>query len=230
MYGQMKKLCFVLLFVAAAASGEILFSDDFNDGNDDGWTRSGSASWDVVSGEYLMYSAGEKGQGTSYNGDENGAMSTPDYSILATINIDAGTNAGMIARFNGPGTWYYKMTLKPAGDIIRLERKQDGGPALLLEEYSIPIELDTEYFVRLQVTGDQICGRIWTGTPDDEPDQWQVSAQDDLQGDAGSFALTSGGYGRVRWSCEFDDVVVSTPLPMELSPATWAALKQLYID
>ena len=231
MYRQLIKAFTILISFLSCAHGEVLFADDFSDGDDDGWTRSGSASWQVISGGYQMYTEDEKGQGTSFNGDQSGIMSTADYSILTTINIEAGTNAGIIARFNGPGNWYYRLILHTGGGgILKLDRKQDGGPVFLLDEYSLAVNYDTDYLVRLQVSGDWISGRVWTGTPEDEPDQWQVSDQDNIQGEAGSFALTSGGYGKVSWSCRFDDVVVSTPVPMELSPVTWASIKHSYLD
>jgi len=230
LFRQLIKAFTLLISILSCAYGEVLFTDDFNDGDDDGWLRSGSASWQVISGEYHMYTEG-KGQGTSFNSDQPGVMSTADYSILATINIEAGTNAGIIARFNGPGNWYYRLILYTAGGgNLKLDRKQDGGPTFLLDEYPLAVNFDTDYMVRLQVSGDMITGRAWTGTLEDEPDVWQVSDQDNLQGEPGSFALTSGGYGKVSWSCKFDDVVVSSPVPMVFTPATWASIKYSYLD
>jgi len=217
----------VLLVFCCAAMGGVLFEDDFSDGDDNGWTHVGSAEFAVISQEYLIYSQGNRGQGTSLNGDAEGIMSTADYSVLCAVTMEAGLTAGVCARYTGEDGWYYRLVLKPYSENLVLERRNDTGPSIGLDEYQYGILLDTRYFVRLQVEGDLIRGRIWAGSLSDEPDDWHVTAQDGIQAEPGSFGLFGAGYGKqlVSWSMIFDDVEVSTPVPDSFHPCTWASIK-----
>lgn len=215
-----------MLFIAVcSAFGDILFTEDFAEGNDDGWTHLGAAEFQVLSQEYYIYSSGERGQGTSLNGDLNGAMSTPDYSVLCSIVMETGTSAGLVCRYVDSSQWYYRLVLKPFSGKMVLERIMDSGPTIVMEEYSVQLTLDTRYLVRMQVEEDFIRGKIWTGTPEDEPQSWNLSVQDAVQSEAGSFGLFAGGYGKVSWSMIFDDVTVSTPVSEDFHNCTWAGVK-----
>lgn len=216
-----------LALIISVTFGEVLFTDDFSSGNDDGWTHLGAAEYEVVSQEYLIYSSGDRGQGTSLNGDQSGVMSVADYSVLSSITIEAGRSAGLVCRYNGPSDWYYRLVLKPLTGKLVLERRNDSGATLIMDELDSDILFDTAYLVRLQVEGDQIQGRLWTGFPEDEPAEWLVTADDGVQGEAGSFGVFGGGNGKVSWSIKFDDVVVSTPLPESLQSGTWAGIKSV---
>ncbi|WP_244364715.1 family 43 glycosylhydrolase [Paenibacillus cellulositrophicus] len=70
-------------------------SDDFNDGNDNGWTRF-EGTWAVENGEY---SAGSSGPAKSTIGDANWA----DYTVEADVKmIDAGGDGGLLFRVSNP--------------------------------------------------------------------------------------------------------------------------------
>ncbi len=222
---QMLPLIPALFFSICFA--DVLFSDDFNDGDDNGWTHIGAASFEVIDYEYFIYTDGDRGRGKSLNGDDSGMMSTSDYSVLCSILIECGTEGGILVRYSGLDQWYYRMVLKPNTSRILLERKNDSGASLVKDQYNFALSYDVPYWIRLQVDEDFIQGRIWTGSVDDEPDEWHLEAVDSVQPDAGSFGLFAGGFGKskVSWSSIFDDVVVSTPLLQELSQVTWASIK-----
>lgn len=206
---------------------DVLFTDDFNDGNDDGWTHIGAASYEVIDCEYFIYNQGDRGQGKSINGDASGVMSTSDYSVLCSIMIECGSEGGIFVRYEGIDQWYYRMVLKPYTARILLERRKDSGPTMVMDHYNFSLHTDVRYWIRLQADGDSIRGRIWSGSVADEPDVWHLEAEDAVHQEAGSFGLFAGGYGknRVSWSCIFDDVAVSTPLELRLSQVTWASIK-----
>lgn len=214
------------VFLALLPSmGGVLFTDDFNDGNDDGWTREGAAEFQVISQEYVIYSQGDRGLGKSLNGDLNGVMSTPDYSVLGSVTMETGLHAGLLCRWIDSSQWYYRLVMRPASGSIALERLIDSGPTMVLDESPVQIFLNTEYLVRLEVEGDEVRGRIWTGSQEDEPQEWDVSVTDGLQGQAGSFGVFGAGFGKVSWSMIFDDITVSTPLPESLRGSSWAGIK-----
>lgn len=221
----MRMLVLITALFFSISHAEILFTDDFNDGNDDGWTHIGAASYEVTDGEYFIYNQGDRGQGKSTNGDTSGTMSTSDYSVLCSIVIECGSEGGLFVRYGGSDQWYYRMVMKPYSSRILLERKKDSGPTMILDQYNIGIYFDVRYWIRLQADGDSICARIWQGSAADEPDVWHLEAEDSIQQEAGCFGVFAGGYGKISWSSVFDDVVVSTPLEQHLSQVTWASIK-----
>ena len=213
-----------LLFFSISFA-ETLFTEDFSDGNDEGWTHIGSASFEVMNGEYFIYTLGEKGQGKSLNGDASGVMSTADYSILCSIVIECGMEGGILARYQGVDQWYYRMVIKPFSSRILLQRKNDSGATVTLDEYSFTFSYGVLYWIRLQLDGDSVQGRIWSGSLEDEPFAWHLETVDSIQQEPGSFGLIAGGYGKVSWSSFFDDIVVSTPVPERFLQTTWASIK-----
>lgn len=217
----------LLAVLCSVCSAGELFLDNFNDGDDLGWTHIGAAGFQVIDDEYYIHSIGDRGTGKSLNGDNSGVMSTSDYSVLCSILMENGTEAGILARYQGEDDWYYRIVLKPQTSRILLQRKKDSGVLLGLDEYSYALEFGVRYWIRLQVQGDSIQGRIWQGSVEDEPGLWHMEADDLFQPNAGSFGLFASGYGnhKVSWSSVFDDVLVTTPLAGNLSQLTWASIK-----
>lgn len=218
---------FLLLLICSTCFADLLFSDDFNDGNADGWVTSGAAGFEVIENQYYIYFQGERGNGKTLNGDASGSMSTPDYSILCSILIQCGTEAGVIARYTGSDDWYYRMILRPNSSRIVLQRRKDSGVSLELQSVPYSLEHGISYRIRLEVSGDSIRGRIWQGSLEDEPEFWNLEDTDQYQSNPGSFGLFAAGVGKekIPWSSSFDDVVVTTPFPEKLTQVTWASIK-----
>jgi hypothetical protein len=215
-----------VLLLAGLALG-MLFFDDFSSGGDEGWQRFGSAGFQVINQEYYIHAGGDRGAGASFNGDDAGTMSTPDYSVMCRLLIEAGTEAGVLCRFTGEDDWCYALSVRPQNGLLVLQRRRLNGIRLTLDEASVPVEYGFTHWIRLQVEGDLIRGRIWTGSPEDEPGIWHVSATDGVQIYPGAFGLFAAGYGKVPWSTSFDDVAVSEPLGEGFSTVTWASVKML---
>ena len=215
------------LLIISISYAEVLFLDDFNDGNADGWITSGAAAFEVIENQYYIYFQGERGSGKTLNGDASGSMSTPDYSILCSVLIELGTEAGVVARYSGSDDWYYRMMLRPNSSRIVLQRKKDSGVSFELQSIPYSLEHGVSYRIRMEVSGTSIRGRIWQGSLEDEPDFWNIEGTDQYQSNAGSFGLFAAGAGKekIPWSSFFDDVVVTTPLPEKLTQVTWASIK-----
>lgn len=227
----MSRIPLILIpFAMNICFADVLFTDNFNDGDDNGWTHVGAASFKVINSEYFVYSQGSRGLGITLNGNDSGVMSTADYSILCSILVECGTEAGVLARYTGEDQWCYRIVLKPSISKIYLERKKHSGPSITLDQYDFDSSFGSRYWVRLQVHGDSVMGRIWEGSPDDEPDIWHLEAVDAVQQEEGSFGLFAGGFGKskVSWSTVFDDVVVSTAVSQDLSQVSWGFIK--YMD
>lgn len=225
----MKVFSLVALIFLNISFAEVYFEDDFSDGDDDGWIKSGSAGFLVTNGEYNIFAGGLRGQGLTLNGDNSGVMSQPDYSIRCILRIECGLEAGVVARYIGSDDWYYQIVFKPSSEQVILERTKLLGPTMTLDEYFLPLALNEEYFVRFQVSGDLIQGKIWQGTTEDEPCEWHMQANDSVQSNPGSFGLFAGGYGKekVPWASLFDNVIVTSPVEQNLAQQTWASIKFL---
>ncbi len=221
------KILLPLLLIFSVCYGEILFFDDFSDGDDEGWIHFGNASFDVFNEKYCIFSQAARGLGKSINSDGMGFMSTSDYSVICSIEMECGTESGILARYENSDEWYYRMILQPNNSRILIQRKIDSGATFGIDEYSIQLLYDTVYFVRFQVSGNLIQGKIWQGSIEEEPDYWQLEASDSVQPNPGYFGVFSGGYGKnmVSWSSLFDDITVSTPITQNLSHITWASIK-----
>jgi len=222
----MKKiLAFSAILIVQICFGEVLFSDNFDDGNDDGWTHQGVAAFQVIDGRYFVHAQQSHGLGKSLNGDQSGVMSTPDYSVLCSLVMECGRESGLIARYTGDDQWYYRMVVKPYSSRVFLERRNDSGPSVTMDQCNFALVTGSNYWMRLEVEGDSIMAKIWGGSLDKEPEGWMLTAEDIIQGEAGSFGLFASGYGKIPWSSVFDDVVVSVPDVQQLSSETWAAIK-----
>jgi len=222
----MLRLSVFLLIFSSMVFSDILFSDDFNDGNADGWTEAGSASYQVISGQYCMY--GNTGNiGCSFNGDSCGMMTAADYSFRVSIIPELCTFAGVLARFTIEG-YYFLLIIYPGYDRFSL---YEMGPAsvTLLDHCYFYIQNDELYWLRVEVEGSEVRGKIWTGTPEDEPIPFQLNGSSINQLEAGSIGM----YCRilqtdVALSVYYDDVEVTDELSSGQDSRTWGIIKTLF--
>jgi len=186
-----------LFLVAGSAHAATLFSDDFSDGNADGWSRSGG-SWSVVvegSAAYRQSSMGSDAKAQA------GSTSWADYAVEARVRPlsfnGSNRSVGVIARAQNM-TNFYTLGLSNNGQV-ELGRRAGGSPQVLAAA-PVSVTTGTWYTVRLEVFGSSLRGFL-NGSP-------VVSAVD------GTFATGRIGlFGRYA-SGVFDDVIVTdTPGP-----------------
>ncbi len=226
----MKAIIASILVLVPAVYAGILFSDDFNDGDDEGWSHFGGAGFDVSSGVYYIYSNGTGTRGISYSGDAGGQMSLPDYSMTAKVNFDTGNTAGIAVRYSDSGEWFYVLLLNSLTDEVVLGRGKATGAVIPLDAVPMSIHPEFHCWMRLEISGTSLGGKVWIGSPEDEPDEWLVLADDSTQPGPGSVALfITGPYaaGDVIWTCGFDDVEVSDELTLIMASSSWGAIKSL---
>src|SRR5262245_45603237 len=135
----------LVLNLGAEAQNQTLFSDNFEDGNANGWTKSGG-SWAVVSDGSLVY---RQSSTSSDARARAGSMSMTNYAVQARVKPLAfnGSNrfVGLIARAQSM-TSYYLLTLSN-GDQLQL-RKLGGGSQAILASTSFPVTTGTWYTVK----------------------------------------------------------------------------------
>lgn len=173
--------------MVTSASAATLFSDDFNDGNANGWTKSGG-SWAVAGGEYQQTGTGADAKAQA------GSTSWTAQSVSARVRPLAFGNSsrsvGVQARAQNM-TNFYSLVLTGSGSV-QLRRTVGGGTTTLA---SAAIGSGTWFTLQLNASGASLSGSV-NGVQ-------LVSASDS--------ALASGRAGLITSyaSAAFDDVIVS---------------------
>jgi len=218
----------VFLAAVAAPRADTLFSDDFGDGDADGWFEISQIEYQVEEGMYWFHGGYEENQGISYSGDSAGFMSVPDYSARCRMIIDTGYFIGLFVRFREDAPYNLMLLLCPPEQKLMLYSWHWTGVTLLdWEPY--PVEYDEEHWMRFEVQGAEFRGKAWQGGTGDEPTFWMVSAFDStvsLPGSVGLFCVGLQG-GDVSLSGRFDDVCVTDPAPTLLESSTWGSIKSV---
>src|SRR5688572_8480426 len=197
--GLMAGLGSAVLIVSAlvaftpTAFAATLFSDNFDDGNANGWSKSGG-SWSVVtdgSPAYRQTSTGSDAKAQA------GTTTWTDYAAQARVRPLAfngsGRYAAVLARAQNMTNFYF-LGLPNAGSVI-LGKRVGGGPTTLASA-PLAVTIGTWYTLRLEAFGTNLRGFV-NGVQ-------VVSASDS--------SLASGrvGFSTYFASASFDDLVVST--------------------
>ncbi|MFC7528548.1 polysaccharide lyase family 1 protein [Actinoplanes sp. GCM10030250] len=196
------------LMVGVMASGpayaETLFSDNFDDGNADGWSRNGG-SWAVAADGSPAY----RQSSTSSNARAlAGNTAWTNYTIQARVRPIAfgatDRTAGIAARAQSTSQ-YYALVLT-GGGTAQLQRVS-GGTAASLGTAAVGGSTGTSRTLALSVQGSTLTGYV---------DGLQVLQSTDSSYGSGRIGLVTG-YA----SASFDDVVVDTTVvPSPSGPST----------
>ncbi|MEU4568001.1 right-handed parallel beta-helix repeat-containing protein [Micromonospora sp. NPDC023956] len=193
--------------LAATASAATVFSDDFADGDTNGWSKSGG-SWAVVADGSP---AARQSNATSENARLfAGGTSWTGYTVQARVkplSLAANGHVSLLARASG-STVYYRLALLP-GHRAQLQAV-NGQAVTVLATVSRTVTPGTWYTLAVEVDGTTVRGSV-DGT---------VIGQ-------GTSSLSSAGRIGLQTayaSASFDDVVVTTggTAPPTTPPATTA--------
>lgn len=181
-----------------------LFSDNFEDGDANGWTTQ-NGTWSVVQdGGSYVYKQTASIEGRASTGN----ISWTDYAVEANVKVDNwnGTNRTYVAgRYQDGNNFYAASLYNSNGGKLEI-RKKVSGSTTTLATIDYPLATGTWYTVKLDIVGSTI----------------RMYVNGVLQLTATDSSLTSGAVGLVAYktSASFDQVVVSdgsgsttTPLP-----------------
>ncbi len=181
------------LTFSTSAQSTTLFSDDFQDGNGNGWSRS-SGTWVVVTDGSLVF----RQTGTSADSRARaGSTSWTNYSVQARVKPIAfnGSNryVGLIARATNSNHFYY-LALTNGNQLVLAKR--DGDTSTTLASRSFTVTAGTFYTLRIVAQGSSLTAFV-NGTQ-------QLAASDS--------EFTAGAIGVAAFfaSASFDDVVVTS--------------------
>jgi pectate lyase len=187
----------MLLFtIGSVAMANTLFSDDFEDGNSDGWTKSGG-TWSVVTdGSRVFRQAGTSSDARA----RAGSSSWTNYSVQTRVKPLAfnGSNRffAVLARAQS-NTSYYYLALR-SNNTVEL-KKLVSGSSTTLATAAVSVSANTWYTLRLEVNGTSLKGFVNS--------QQAVSATDS------QFSSGNVGVATFYASASFDDVTVETGIP-----------------
>jgi hypothetical protein len=231
----LRKTAWLLVVLAGVCGAVTLLEDDFSDGTADGWTEYStapdSADYYVEDGWYNMEITPANAFAFAFSGDEEGVsswhMSVPDYTLFCRAKAYENTqHVGFAVRWQEPYSdeKAYVLWLRYFSNMITIYRHDS--PSSFQELASSPFTLDPgeSYWVRLEVYGTLIRGKVWQGDLSEEPDSFLVSVYDDTYIEPGSIGLGCQGYDSMLKHAAFDHVIV-TDSAYDLAPFTWGSIK-----
>jgi pectate lyase len=186
----------VLAGTGAAAFADTFFGDTFDDGNADGWVKTGG-SWSVVTDGTPAYRQASTGANARA---QAGDLGWTDYTVRARVKpsafATAARSAGITARATSLSS-YYALVLT-GGGAVQLQRVVNG-TVTTLGTAAAGVTTGTWYTLALRVTGSTVAGSV-NGT--------QLVQATDATFGAGRVGLVAS-YA----AATFDDVVVETSAP-----------------
>ena len=176
-----------------SAQNQTLFSDNFEDGNANGWTRS-SGTWSVATDGSLVF----RQTGTSADSRVRaGTSSWTDYAVQARVKATAFNGAdryvGLIARAQNSNHYYY-LALQNGNRLLLAKRVGDASTTLASKSFTFTT--GTFYTLRIEAQGAALRGFV-NGT-------LQLSTTDS--------EFSSGAIGGATYfaSGAFDDFIVTS--------------------
>jgi len=147
----------ILIGFGISAQNQTLFSDDFQDGNANGWTKS-SGTWSVVTDGSLVH----RQSGTSADSNARaGSSSWTNYSVQARVKPIAFNGAdryvGVMARVVNSNHYYY-LALQNGNRLV--VGKRAGGSPITLTSKSFTFTTGTFYTLRIDAQGSSLSGYV----------------------------------------------------------------------
>lgn len=133
------------------AKASVLFSDDFNDGNANGWDVVGNSGWQVQNGEYGIHL--DPGKSNSVPSDYNWDNIWQNYVFEVDIRGVYGTDKNVDFRFKD-GTNFYD--IHHTGGYIHLEKYINDSGIHLAPAVFYPLSNGPSYHFKVIVEGDHI--------------------------------------------------------------------------
>jgi prepilin-type N-terminal cleavage/methylation domain-containing protein len=188
-------------------SGDGIFTDNFDDGNSDGWTEEGAANWNVASGEY-------KSASNSNGLSTNGCAAWQDYDASIEINrngsLGTGEYVGLVLRYQNASQQYqarlYCTVCTNSNPQYELQLVDYNSGDTVLTSTSVTFNKkqpgDVAYVLKASVDGDTLNAKFWEKS-DAEPVDWDITATDNsyTQGKVGIAVTTNTTF--------FDNVAVN---------------------
>ncbi len=138
--------CFQAQASSSPQNWEIVFQDDFNDGDDAGWTRDRPSDWSLQNGEYVLSFSGYNIFSASWAGSD----SWTDYAVEFSVKNIACVDDGLAFRGG-----QYRLNLRHGTNYGAPDVRLWGPSGILADPY-YPLGRNIWYRVRVEVIGQRI--------------------------------------------------------------------------
>jgi pectate lyase-like protein/fibronectin type III domain protein len=146
----------LMIGFGVTAQNQTLFSDDFQDGNANGWSRS-SGSWSVITDGSLVYNQSS----TSADSNTRAGTSSTNYSVQARVKPIAFNGAdryvGVMTRVVNSNHYYY-LALQNGNRLVL--GKRAGSSPIILASKSFTFTTGTYYTLRIDAQGSSLSGYV----------------------------------------------------------------------
>ena len=224
-----------LMIINTLVFSTVLVSDDFNDGNADGWNEEPTgATYTVEAGRYCFFqTVADEANAISWISDSPDVMSVPDYTCRINATIFEGSLAGMVGRFDLYQVHGYGLfiELEESDTLLLLARIDAPQEMEILATQQYSFSYGEEYWLRLEMNGNKIGGKCWTGSVGNEPGNWNLQVTDGTYQYPGVFALVGNDVnsgGSATTDVSFDDVEITDETTLDLQSNSWAFVKTLF--
>jgi pectate lyase len=226
-------LGFTLFGFGSSAHAQI-FSDNFNDGNDNGWTRyqplqpfGAPGTWSFPSGAYQIQAAGSPNPGTLGAGRAGSArtdINLSDFHVEVDVlnwNNSLSQAFGLSARVNQIGLQttdsYLLLYLTGTSPSIVINRTDNEVPVAIGTGAAITLDPGQDYRFRFTGTGSSLMGQVFNLTNLTTP-LATVSAIDGtyMSGNVGLLVASTSTAAGAAADATFDNFVV-VPEPTSLA-------------
>ena len=163
-------------------SGTGIFTDNFDDGNNNGWIEEGAANWNVASGQYKTAS-NEAAISSS------GCAAWQNYEAQVDIkrngSLSSSEYVGLVLRYQDPSQYYMAKVScstscggSPNDDQYMLELvNYDSGEINIVSSSVFDFENNQYYTLKASIIGDSLSAKFWQ-TSATEPTNWDIMGND----------------------------------------------------
>ena len=191
--GAVAAMTAATVLVATTAGAATVFSDDFEDANTNGWSKSGG-TWTVVAdGSQVVRQTNASSENARIFA---GSTSWTAYRVQARVkplSFGSGGVVGLLARAGG-STKFYRLALLPANQVQL--QAVNGSSVTVIGGASRPVSTGAWYTLAIEVDGTSVRGTV---------DGSLVAAGTSSVSNAGRIGLQT-----LYSTASFDDVVVTT--------------------
>ena len=146
--------CLSLVFIVAflspknAASQTVLFQDNFDDGNYDGWVYYGAPGWSIKAGEYGINIPGRSTISNSYPEDALWDFSQKNIRFEVDLRGVYGTDKNILIKYKNPSNF---LELHHSGDYIYIDKKSDTKGIENLGKFYYPLANGSVYHFSFEI-------------------------------------------------------------------------------
>lgn len=139
------------LLVRDSDDRALLFSDDFSDGNADGWTIE-SGQWSVLNGEFVENSDGEPGQIYSFALHE---PTSGDIQLSAQLRTTDDDDVGLAVRAQDQDNLYF-FTVNAEKTRVQFLKRAQGKISILSEDRFLPLPKGIPFEMSIRAQQDHL--------------------------------------------------------------------------